>query len=122
MTKKALVLLSGGLDSATSLAIAKREGFEPHAISFRYGQRHAFELNLAQKLAEAAGVAKHLIMDIDLRGIGGSSLTGNTPLPRDRSLEEISAGIPTTYVPARICPVVGRSSWCKRYFYRGQCP
>ncbi len=101
MAKKAVILLSGGLDSATTLAIAKSEGFETYAISFRYGQRHAFELDLAKKLAKTGGVEKHLIMDIDLRGLGGSSLTGYNPVPKDRSLEEMSAGIPTTYVPAR---------------------
>jgi 7-cyano-7-deazaguanine synthase len=101
MTKKAVVLLSGGLDSATTLAIAQREGYEAYTISFRYGQRHALELNLANKVAQAAGVANHLIMNVDLRGLAGSSLTGDNPVPKDRSLEEMSAGIPTTYVPAR---------------------
>jgi 7-cyano-7-deazaguanine synthase len=101
MTKKAVVLLSGGLDSATLLSIAKSEGFEVYAISFLYGQRHAFELNLAKKLAENAGVKQHLVMNIDLRGIGGSALTSESAIPKDRSLQEMSAGIPVTYVPAR---------------------
>jgi 7-cyano-7-deazaguanine synthase len=101
MTKKAVVLLSGGLDSATLLSIAKSEGFEIYAISFLYGQRHAFELNLAKKLAESAGVKQHLVMNIDLRGIGGSALTSESAIPKDRSLQEMSAGIPVTYVPAR---------------------
>jgi 7-cyano-7-deazaguanine synthase len=101
MTKKAVVLLSGGLDSATLLSIAKNEGFEVYAISFLYGQRHAFELNLAKKLAENAGVKRHLVMNIDLRGIGGSALTSESAIPKDRSVQEMTASIPVTYVPAR---------------------
>jgi 7-cyano-7-deazaguanine synthase len=101
MTKKAVVLLSGGLDSATLLSIAKSEGFEVYAISFSYGQRHSFELNLAKQLAESAGVKQHLVMIIDLRGIGGSALTSESAVPKDRSVQEMTASIPVTYVPAR---------------------
>jgi 7-cyano-7-deazaguanine synthase len=101
MAKKAVVLLSGGLDSATLLSIAKNEGFEVYAISFLYGQRHAFELNLAKKIAENAGVKRHLVMNIDLRGIGGSALTSESAIPKDRSVQEMTASIPVTYVPAR---------------------
>jgi 7-cyano-7-deazaguanine synthase len=99
-TRPAIVLLSGGLDSATVLAIAQSEGFEPLALSFRYGQRHAIELEAAKKVAAAAGVREHLIVDIDLRVFGGSALTADIPVPKDRDL---SAGdeIPITYVPAR---------------------
>jgi 7-cyano-7-deazaguanine synthase len=92
----AVVLLSGGLDSATTLAIAKAEGFEPYAMSFRYGQRHAAELAAAKKVAARIGVAEHRIVDIDLRAFGGSALTADIPVPTTPS-----AGIPVTYVPAR---------------------
>ena len=99
--KKAVVLLSGGLDSATALAIAKAEGFRPYALSFRYGQRHAVELESAARVAEAAGVAEHVIAEIDLRRFGGSALTGDAPVPKQRSTESMGEGIPVTYVPAR---------------------
>lgn len=99
--KKAVVLLSGGLDSSTVLAIAKNEGFQPFAISFRYGQRHQVELNLASSIAKTSGVSDHLIVDIDLRQFGGSALTSNISVPKGRSDEEIGDGIPVTYVPAR---------------------
>lgn len=97
----AIVLLSGGLDSTTALAVAKRQGFAPHALSFRYGQRHAVELAAAQRVAQRQGVAQHLIADIDLRVFGGSALTEESAVPKDRSEEEMSNGIPLTYVPAR---------------------
>ncbi|HQU44259.1 MAG TPA: 7-cyano-7-deazaguanine synthase QueC [Pirellulales bacterium] len=99
--KTAVVLLSGGLDSATALAIARREGFDSHAISFRYGQRHAVEIACAKTVARAASVREHRIVDIDLGQFGGSSLTGDLPVPKQRSLEEMAKGIPLTYVPAR---------------------
>ena len=99
--RKAVVLLSGGLDSATALAIARSEGYCLHAISFRYGQRHSVELEHACRVAEAIGVERHLIVDIDLRAIGGSALTDDIDVPRDRTAEELSHGIPVTYVPAR---------------------
>jgi 7-cyano-7-deazaguanine synthase len=99
--KKAVVLLSGGLDSTTALAVARSEGFEIYAISFRYGQRHQIEIESARRVAEAMGVEKHLIVDIDLRAIGGSALTDEIEVPKARSGEEMSASIPVTYVPAR---------------------
>lgn len=101
MTKKAVVLLSGGLDSTTVLAIAKAEGFVIYAMSFRYGQRHAVELESARRVAESIGVEKHLIVDIDLRAIGGSALTDEIEVPKERSDEAMAVGIPVTYVPAR---------------------
>jgi 7-cyano-7-deazaguanine synthase len=99
--KKAVVLLSGGLDSTTALAIAKEQGFEPYALSFRYGQRHSVELQLAARVAAAMCVAEHLIVDIDLRCFGGSALTDDIPVPKNRSPDDMGAGIPVTYVPAR---------------------
>lgn len=95
------MLLSGGLDSATCLAMAKSEGYECCALSFRYGQRHKREVEAAQRVARALGAARHLILDIDLRAIGGSALTTGAPIPKGRSEEEITHGIPSTYVPAR---------------------
>jgi 7-cyano-7-deazaguanine synthase len=97
----AVVLLSGGMDSATTAAIALSRGFSVHALSFRYGQRHTAELRAAQRVAEQLGVTRHLILDIDLRAIGGSALTGDVAVPKDTSLEAIGARIPPTYVPAR---------------------
>ncbi len=101
MTKKAVILLSGGLDSATALAIAKEEGYAPYALSFRYGQRHKAELDAAARVAAAQGVAEHKVADIDLRLFGGSALTDDIAVPKARSAEEIGQGIPITYVPAR---------------------
>ena len=98
---RAVVLLSGGLDSATALAVAKAEGFAPYAMSFRYGQRHAVELDSARRVAQAQGVAGHVVVDIDLRAIGGSALTADLPVPKGRSPAEMGEGIPVTYVPAR---------------------
>ncbi|ADK85419.1 exsB protein [Desulfarculus baarsii DSM 2075] len=97
----AVVLLSGGLDSATCLAMANDQGFEPHALSFRYGQRHAVELLAAQRVAQALGARRHLILDVDLRGVGGSALTADMAVPKGRSLAEMTDGVPVTYVPAR---------------------
>jgi len=99
--KKAVVLLSGGLDSATTLAIATHGGHACYALSFAYGQRHNRELDSAKRVAAALGARKHLILNLDLRLIGGSALTGGLPIPKGRSLEEIGRGIPITYVPAR---------------------
>ncbi len=96
-----MVLLSGGLDSATILAIAKQEGFDPVALSFRYGQRHTAELDAAKRVARAAGVSKHTFLDIDLRAFGGSALTSDIAVPKGRSMQEMSHDIPVTYVPAR---------------------
>ena len=99
--KRAVVLLSGGLDSATTLAICREEGFQPHAISFRYGQRHEQELAAAQKVAHSLGAIAHRIAEIDLRLFGGSALTDEIEVPKNRSDAEMTAGIPVTYVPAR---------------------
>ena len=100
--KPAVVLLSGGLDSATCLAICKEQGFIPYAVSFRYGQRHAIELKQASAIAVQAGVAKHVIINIDLGTIGGSALTDTSMLvPKHELASEIGTGIPLTYVPAR---------------------
>ncbi len=99
--RKAVILLSGGLDSTTALAIAKSEGFEPYALSFRYGQRHSVELESAKRIAAQMGVLKHVIVDFDLRQFGGSALTDDIDVPKGRSVEAMSTGIPITYVPAR---------------------
>ena len=98
---KAVALLSGGLDSTTTLAIAKTEGFEIYALSFRYGQRHQVELDNASCVAKAIGVAQHIVVDIDLRLFGGSALTSDIEVPKNRSSIEMGSGIPVTYVPAR---------------------
>ena len=98
---KAVVLLSGGIDSATTLAIAKNEGYNTYAISFNYGQRHSFELEKAAKIAGLFKSEKHLVVNIDLRKFGGSALTDSIPVPKDRNEKDISHGIPSTYVPAR---------------------
>lgn len=100
-SRKAVVLLSGGLDSATALAIAQSEGYELYAISFRYGQRHAVELEAARAVAETAGVARHVVVDIDLRTFGGSALTADIAVPKHDSASELTQDIPITYVPAR---------------------
>ena len=99
--KKAIVLLSGGLDSSTTLAIARSEGYELYALSFRYGQRHAREVEVATGVARATGVKRHVILDIDLRSFGASALTDNIEVPRGKDVSEISKDIPVTYVPAR---------------------
>ncbi len=99
--KPAVVLLSGGLDSATALAIARTEGYIPHALSFRYGQRHSVELEAARRVADALGVARHVVADIDLRVFGGSALTDEIGVPHHESVEELTDDIPVTYVPAR---------------------
>ena len=101
MVKKAVVLLSGGLDSTTTLAIARDEGYETYAMSFRYGQRHAVELRCAKNIANALGVKQHTIVDIDLRTFGKSALTADIEVPKNRSDAEMGDGIPITYVPAR---------------------
>lgn len=97
----AIILLSGGLDSATTAALAHAEGFQLHALSFDYGQRHRFELAAAERVAKAMQVARHVTMRIDLAGFGGSALTAAIPVPKDRSEQEMDASIPVTYVPAR---------------------
>ena len=98
---EAIVLLSGGVDSTTALAIAKSEGYDIYALSFNYGQRHAIELEAAKQIARYFQVKEHLIIDIDLRRIGGSSLTDDIEVPKDRNNAEIGGDIPITYVPAR---------------------
>jgi len=99
--KKAVILLSGGLDSATCLAIAIDSGFLPYALSFRYGQRHEFELDSAKAVSKSMGVEEHVILDIDLRAFGGSALTDDIEVPKDRDEANITNEIPVTYVPAR---------------------
>jgi 7-cyano-7-deazaguanine synthase len=99
--KRAIVLLSGGLDSATTLAIARAEGYETHALSFRYGQRHAGELEYAARIAKVLGAKRHVVTEIDLRAFGGSALTAEIAVPKHERAEEIGGGIPVTYVPAR---------------------
>jgi 7-cyano-7-deazaguanine synthase len=98
---RAVVLLSGGVDSSTSLAVARQRGFETYALTFRYGQRHALEVDAARRVAAAVGAARHEIMAIDLRVFGGSALTDDIAVPKHRSAAEIGTGIPVTYVPAR---------------------
>lgn len=99
--RPAVVLVSGGLDSATVLAMAQASGFTPYALTFDYGQRHRYELEAARRVCAAAGVAKQVVMTIDLRAFGGSALTSELEVPKDRDSNEMSLGIPITYVPAR---------------------
>lgn len=99
--RRAVVLLSGGLDSATALAIARAEGFDAYALSFDYGQRHDRELDSARRVAAALGAREHLVLRLDLRAIGGSALTADIAVPKGRSVEAMGSGIPVTYVPAR---------------------
>jgi 7-cyano-7-deazaguanine synthase len=99
--KEAVVLLSGGLDSATVLALARADGWQCHALSFRYGQRHAVELEAAANVARALGAVEHRVAEVDLRWIGGSALTAEIAVPKDRAAHEMGADIPVTYVPAR---------------------
>jgi 7-cyano-7-deazaguanine synthase len=96
-----VLLLSGGLDSTTMLALAVQQGFDVHAMTFRYGQRHASEIEAARRVAQAYGVHDHVVADIDLRTFGGSALTADIDVPKDRTDAAISHGIPVTYVPAR---------------------
>jgi 7-cyano-7-deazaguanine synthase len=100
-SKKAVVLLSGGLDSATALAIARQQGFACYALSFRYGQRHAGELAAARRIARALGALEHKVATIDLRTFGGSALTADIAVPKGRSTHQMGHGVPITYVPAR---------------------
>jgi 7-cyano-7-deazaguanine synthase len=100
-SKKAVVLVSGGLDSTTCLAIAQKEGFELFALSFNYGQRHQAEIFAAKMVAKAFRAKEHLVLDVPLGAIGGSALTTATPVPKDVPLEEMQSRIPVTYVPAR---------------------
>jgi 7-cyano-7-deazaguanine synthase len=99
--RHAVVLLSGGMDSATALAVARSEGFVCHALTVNYGQRHAVELTAASRVAAALGAAEQRVVSVDLRGFGGSALTAGLDVPRDRPADQIAHGIPVTYVPAR---------------------
>ncbi|MDY6954353.1 MAG: 7-cyano-7-deazaguanine synthase QueC, partial [Thermodesulfobacteriota bacterium] len=101
LPKRAVVLSSGGLDSTTAMALAKAEGYEVYSLSFRYGQRHATEIEAAETVAEAMGAEEHLVVSLDLATIGGSALTDNMEVPKARSYEEMGHDIPITYVPAR---------------------
>ena len=101
MNPRAVVLLSGGIDSTTTLAVARERGFATHALTFRYGQRHVAEVEAARRVAQALGAAGHEIVTIDLRAVGGSALTDELAVPKNRPAGEIGAGIPITYVPAR---------------------
>ncbi|HWH51643.1 MAG TPA: 7-cyano-7-deazaguanine synthase QueC [Gemmatimonadaceae bacterium] len=106
MAQRAVLLLSGGLDSTTLLAVAKQQGFDVHAMTFRYGQRHASEIDAARRAAAVIGVAEQIVVDVDLRAFGGSALTSDAAVPKDRDLTRASAAgatdaIPITYVPAR---------------------
>jgi 7-cyano-7-deazaguanine synthase len=97
----AVVLLSGGIDSTTSAAMAVAQGFDVHALTFRYGQRHRVELEAARRVAHRLGISRHIVLDIDLTAFGGSALTSSMSVPKDTPLEEIGVRIPVTYVPAR---------------------
>jgi 7-cyano-7-deazaguanine synthase len=99
--KPAVVLLSGGVDSTTTLAIARHAGFRLHALTFQYGQRHAMEVGAARRVAQAFNVERHVVVAMDLRVFGGSALTDQLAVPKNRALEEMSDSIPITYVPAR---------------------
>jgi 7-cyano-7-deazaguanine synthase len=101
MTLPAVVLFSGGLDSTTVLAIARAEGYDPHALTVRYGQRHAIEVEAARRIAREWNLTRHEEVDVDLSRFGGSALTGNIPVPKDNDPGTIGSGIPVTYVPAR---------------------
>ncbi len=101
MATPAVLLLSGGLDSTTLLALATKEGYEVNALTFRYGQRHGVEIDRARRIAEHYAVARHVVADIDLRQFGGSALTSDIAVPKDRTPDDLTHGIPITYVPAR---------------------
>ncbi|CAO0822990.1 7-cyano-7-deazaguanine synthase [Desulfarculales bacterium] len=101
LTPPAVILLSGGLDSSTVLAMTRKDGYACHALSFRYGQRHLVELAAARRVAQDLGAVQHLMMELDLRLIGGSALTSDLAVPKDRPAEEMAQGVPVTYVPAR---------------------
>lgn len=101
MQKSAVVLLSGGIDSTTALAIAQRDGYNVHAMSFDYGQRHRYELRASSAIAERMGVRRHIVVSFDMRAIGGSALTDDIVVPKDRDEAVMGADIPVTYVPAR---------------------
>jgi 7-cyano-7-deazaguanine synthase len=110
--KKAVVLLSGGLDSATTLALAREHGFRSATLSVDYGQRHRRELECARQVSQALGAWRHTVITVDLRALGGSALTAGMEVPKDRSHEEIGQGIPVTYVPARNTVLLGLALGC----------
>jgi 7-cyano-7-deazaguanine synthase len=113
-TRPAIVLLSGGLDSATTLAEARSAGYAAYALSFRYGQRHAGEINAARAVAQQLGAERHEILEIDLRRFGGSALTDDIPVPTGRTPDEMGASIPVTYVPARNTILLAFAlAWCE---------
>src|SRR5689334_6584648 len=99
--KPAVILLSGGLDSATTAAIARTDGYMLYALSIDYGQRHHFELEAARRVAQAVDAMRHVILDVDLAQLGGSALTDALEVPKDRAADDMADGIPVTYVPAR---------------------
>ena len=105
--RRAVVLLSGGLDSATALALARRQGFEVSALSIDYGQRHRVELACAARIAKSLGATAHVVVTLDLRALGGSALTADIAVPKDRPPEALAQGIPVTYVPARNTILLG---------------
>jgi 7-cyano-7-deazaguanine synthase len=105
--RRAVVLVSGGLDSATALAVARRDGFETYALSVDYGQRHRIELERAAQVATSLGAVRHVVVKLDLRAIGGSALTDSIAVPKNRDVEEMGQGIPVTYVPARNTILLG---------------
>jgi 7-cyano-7-deazaguanine synthase len=112
--KKAVALASGGLDSSTVMALALRQGFELYALSFDYGQRHRCELQAAQRIAQSLGIEHHIVAKIDLRAFGGSALTSDLAVPKNRSSEHMGTGIPITYVPARNTIFLGFAlGWCE---------
>ncbi len=114
--KRAVILVSGGLDSATVLAIAKKSGFETYSISFHYGQRHEFELKCAERIARSLGARQHEVVGFDLRTFGGSALTSDIAVPKDRLIEEMSQGIPylcsrSQHDLLKLRACVGRDPW-----------
>jgi len=112
--KDAVALVSGGVDSAVALALAIKEGYQVHALSFDYGQRHRIELEAAKRVANSLGVVRHLVCVIDLRAMGGSALTSEIAVPKGRAPEEMSSGIPITYVPARNTIFLSYAlAWCE---------
>jgi 7-cyano-7-deazaguanine synthase len=112
--KKAVALASGGLDSSTAIALALKQGFEIYALSFDYGQRHRFELEAARRVLRALGIAHHIIAAIDLRPFGGSALTADIAVPKNRGLDRLSTEIPITYVPARNTIFLSMAlGWCE---------
>lgn len=112
--KRAVALASGGLDSSTVLALARKQGFDVYALSFDYGQRHRCELEAARRVAQSLGITHHVVASVDLRAFGGSALTANIEVPKSRAIEEISGDIPVTYVPARNTIFLSMAlGWCE---------